>query len=67
VLYFLGKGYRVIAHDRRGHARSAQVTDGHDIDHYAADAAAEFTTHAQVGNPDLLAFIRIKTARASAA
>ena len=40
MLYFLGKGYRVIAHDRRGHGRSAQVSDGHDMDHYAADAAA---------------------------
>ncbi len=40
LLYFLGKGYRVVAHDRRGHGRSAQVSDGHDMDHYAADAAA---------------------------
>jgi len=40
MLYFLGKGYRVIAHDRRGHGRSSQVGDGHDMDHYAADAAA---------------------------
>jgi non-heme chloroperoxidase len=40
LLYFLGKGYRVIAHDRRGHGRSAQVSDGHDMDHYAADVAA---------------------------
>jgi len=40
LLYFLGKGYRVIAHDRRGHGRSGQVSDGHDMDHYAADAAA---------------------------
>ena len=40
MLYFLGKGYRVIAHDRRGHGRSTQVSDGHDMDHYAADAAA---------------------------
>ena len=40
MLYFLSKGYRVIAHDRRGHGRSTQVTDGHDMDHYAADAAA---------------------------
>jgi non-heme chloroperoxidase len=37
MLYFLDKGYRVIAHDRRGHGRSAQVSDGHDMDHYAAD------------------------------
>ena len=40
MLYFLGKGFRVVAHDRRGHGRSAQVSDGHDMDHYAADAAA---------------------------
>jgi non-heme chloroperoxidase len=40
MLYFLGKGYRVIAHDRRGHGRSSQVSDGHDMDHYAADVAA---------------------------
>jgi non-heme chloroperoxidase len=40
MLYFLEKGYRVIAHDRRGHGRSSQVSDGHDMDHYAADTAA---------------------------
>ncbi len=40
MLFFLGKGYRVVAHDRRGHGRSSQVWDGHDMDHYAADAAA---------------------------
>ena len=40
MLYFLGKGYRVVAHDRRGHGRSSQVSDGHDMEHYAADAAA---------------------------
>ncbi len=40
MLYFLDKGYRVIAHDRRGHGRSAQVSEGHDMDHYAADVAA---------------------------
>ena len=40
MLYFVSKGYRVVAHDRRGHGRSAQVGDGHDMDHYAADAAA---------------------------
>jgi non-heme chloroperoxidase len=42
MLYFLDKGYRVVAHDRRGHGRSAQVSDGHDMDHYAADAAAVY-------------------------
>ncbi|ACI93873.1 Non-heme chloroperoxidase [Afipia carboxidovorans OM5] len=40
MLFFLGKGYRVIAHDRRGHGRSSQVAEGHDMDHYAADVAA---------------------------
>lgn len=40
LLYFLGKGYRVVAHDRRGHGRSSQVSDGHDMNHYAADASA---------------------------
>jgi len=40
MLYFLSKGYRVIAHDRRGHGRSSQVSEGHDMDHYAADLAA---------------------------
>jgi non-heme chloroperoxidase len=40
MLYFLSKGYRVIAHDRRGHGRSTQTTTGHDMDTYAADVAA---------------------------
>ncbi|WP_425327216.1 alpha/beta fold hydrolase [Rhizobium grahamii] len=40
MLFFLSKGYRVIAHDRRGHGRSSQASDGHDMDHYAADVAA---------------------------
>jgi non-heme chloroperoxidase len=40
MLFFLSKGFRVVAHDRRGHGRSAQVDFGHNIDHYAADAAA---------------------------
>jgi len=39
MLFFLSKGYRVVAHDRRGHGRSSQVWDGHDMDHYAADAS----------------------------
>jgi non-heme chloroperoxidase len=42
MLFFLSEGYRVIAHDRRGHGRSAQVSDGHDMDHYAADASAVY-------------------------
>ncbi|NSL23513.1 alpha/beta fold hydrolase [Agrobacterium tumefaciens] len=40
MLFFLSKGYRVVAHDRRGHGRSSQVSNGHDMDHYAADASA---------------------------
>ncbi|SLJ99356.1 alpha/beta fold hydrolase [Novosphingobium mathurense] len=40
MLFFLAEGYRVVAHDRRGHGRSAQVSEGHDMTHYAADAAA---------------------------
>ena len=40
MLFFVDKGFRVIAHDRRGHGRSSQVGSGHDMDHYAADAAA---------------------------
>ena len=40
MLYFLSKGYRVIAHDRRGHGRSSQIATGHDMDHYASDANA---------------------------
>lgn len=40
MLYFLGQGFRVVAHDRRGHGRSSQVSVGHDMDHYAADVAA---------------------------
>ena len=40
LMFFSVRGYRVIAHDRRGHGRSSQTSDGHDMDHYAADAAA---------------------------
>jgi non-heme chloroperoxidase len=40
MLFFLANGYRVVAHDRRGHGRSTQVADDHDMDHYAADVAA---------------------------
>jgi non-heme chloroperoxidase len=44
MLFFLGQGYRVVAHDRRGHGRSTQTATGNDMDHYAADviALAEF-------------------------
>src|SRR4029453_15154920 len=40
MLFFLRQGYRVIAHDRRGHGRSTQTCSGHDMDHYADDLAA---------------------------
>lgn len=43
LLFFLHHGYRVIAHDRRGHGRSSQTADGHDMDHYADDLAALVT------------------------
>src|SRR5262245_1719330 len=49
VLFFLSRGYRVIAHDRRGHGRSSQVADGHDLDHYADDLAA-LTSHLDLTN-----------------
>ena len=40
MLFFLHHGFRVIAHDRRGHGRSTQTFSGNDMDHYAADVAA---------------------------
>src|SRR5947209_15106733 len=49
MMFFLSKGYRVIAHDRRGHGRSTQVADGHDMDHYADDLAA-LTAHLDLKN-----------------
>jgi non-heme chloroperoxidase len=49
MLFFLNHGYRVIAHDRRGHGRSSQTGDGHDMDHYADDLAA-VTAHLDVKN-----------------
>ncbi|MEA3188065.1 MAG: non-heme chloroperoxidase, partial [Chthoniobacter sp.] len=44
MLFFVEHGYRVIAHDRRGHGRSTQAGEGHDMDHYADDLAA-LTAH----------------------
>jgi non-heme chloroperoxidase len=44
MLFFVGEGFRVIAHDRRGHGRSTQTGEGHDMDHYADDLAA-LTAH----------------------
>lgn len=40
MLFFLSEGFCVIASDRRGHGRSSQISDGHDMDHYAADVSA---------------------------
>ena len=39
MMFFMSQGYRVIAHDRRGHGRSTQTANGHDMDSYAADVA----------------------------
>src|ERR1700677_365365 len=68
MLFFLHQGYRVIAHDRRGHGRSGQPSEGNDMDHYADDLAdlthhldlhdALHVTQADTINADLLAFIR---------
>jgi non-heme chloroperoxidase len=49
MMFFLNHGYRVIAHDRRGHGRSSQPGDGHDMDHYADDLA-ELTAHLDLEN-----------------
>src|SRR5512147_2733006 len=49
MLFFVNNGFRVIAHDRRGHGRSSQVADGHDMDHYADDLAA-LTAHLDLKN-----------------
>ncbi|MGA8533319.1 MAG: alpha/beta hydrolase [Candidatus Tumulicola sp.] len=49
MMFFLNHGYRVIAHDRRGHGRSSQTTGGHDMDHYADDLAT-VTAHLNLKN-----------------
>jgi non-heme chloroperoxidase len=49
MMFFLNHGYRVIAHDRRGHGRSSQTAEGHDMDHYADDLAA-LTAHLDLRN-----------------
>src|SRR3546814_9477617 len=49
MLFFLHRGFRVIAHDRRGHGRSSQTGGGHDMDHYADDLAA-LTSHLDLEN-----------------
>jgi non-heme chloroperoxidase len=49
MMFFLNKGFRVIAHDRRGHGRSTQTSAGHDMDHYADDLAV-LTEHLNLKN-----------------
>lgn len=49
MMFFLEKGYRVIAHDRRGHGRSSQTAVGHNMDTYAADVA-ELTAYLNLTN-----------------
>jgi non-heme chloroperoxidase len=44
LMYFLAKGFRVIAHDRRGHGRSSQTFDGNEMDTYASDVS-QLTAH----------------------
>ena len=44
MMFFLSQGYRVVAHDRRGHGRSSQTAVGNDMDTYAADVA-QLATH----------------------
>lgn len=49
MMFFVNHGFRVIAHDRRGHGRSTQTGDGHDMDHYADDLAV-LTAHLNLKN-----------------
>src|ERR1700690_3518376 len=49
MMFFLARGYRVIAHDRRGHGRSSQTDTGNEMDTYAADVAA-LTAHLNLKN-----------------
>nr|WIE93788.1 alpha/beta hydrolase [Mesorhizobium sp. WSM4875] len=49
MLFFLSKGYRVIAHDRRGHGRSSQTDTGNEMDTYAADVT-ELVAHLDLKN-----------------
>src|SRR6202008_1730339 len=49
MLFFLAQGYRVVAHDRRGHGRSSQTENGNDMDTYAADVA-ELVAHLDLRN-----------------
>jgi non-heme chloroperoxidase len=47
LLFFRQHGHRVVAHDRRGHGRSTQTTDGHDMDHYAETIIADLLSFVQ--------------------
>jgi len=64
MMFFLGNGFRVIAHDRRGHGRSTQTGGSHDMNHYADDLAATAahlgmpTTKADTINGDRLTFLK---------
>ena len=49
MLFFLAQGYRVIAHDRRGHGRSSQTENGNDMDTYVDDVA-QLATHLNLRN-----------------
>ena len=49
MMFFFNNGFRVIAHDRRGHGRSTQTATGHDMDHYADDLAL-LTEHLNLKN-----------------
>jgi non-heme chloroperoxidase len=49
MMFFLAQGFRVIAHDRRGHGRSSQTENGNDMDTYAADVA-ELAAHLDLRN-----------------
>jgi non-heme chloroperoxidase len=49
MMFFVNHGFRVVAHDRRGHGRSSQVASGHDMNHYADDLAA-LTEHLDLRN-----------------
>ena len=55
MMFFLNHGYRMITHDRRGHGRSSQPSDRHDMDHYADDPAA-LTEHLNLKNETVLGF-----------
>lgn len=55
AIHLANNGFRVIAHDRRGHGRSSQPSDGNDMDHYADDLA-QLIAHLQLRNFSLVGF-----------